>query len=138
MTRSLEDELFYYSNLFSELNTNDERRIHYPKYLQILRRLAYSGNAIAQFELGQHYDEINYLGVNENCDKKKAFYWYSKACESNISDACNEIAIMYELGEVVSKDLSKAVFFYKKAIDLGLSIAKDNLDDLYIKSKSND
>lgn len=138
MTKSLIEEMNYYSNLLNELASFDDRRVYYPKYLEIIKKLASSGHPLAYFELGQHYSAYNYLGVNDECDKKKAFFWFSKACASNISDACNEIAIMYELGEVVPKDLSKAEFFYLKAINLGLSIAKDNLTDMYKKMRKDD
>lgn len=103
-----------------------EKPILYAEYLCLIRKAAYNGNAEAQYELGQTYEDITAIGVNPKCNFAKARYWYEKACKQNCSGACNNLASMYDNGIGGVKDLKMALILYKKAMDLGDILAKNN------------
>jgi TPR repeat protein len=104
----------------------EERAIAYKEFLKLLRKAAYLGHYEAQFELGMHYGEVNCMGINTRYNPKKCIRWYSKACDGNVADACNNLAIQYINGEGCEQDIKKALELYKKAIKLGSSCAKHN------------
>ena len=54
-------------------------------------------------------------------DPKRASELFEKACPDD-SGACNEIALAYERGAGVTKDLTKALSFYAAACDGGASL----------------
>jgi uncharacterized protein len=103
-----------------------EKVINHAKYIALIRKAAYKGNPDAQYELGLNYEDQNYFIPNPMYNLKKRFYWYSKAAEMNHPEACNNLASLYEKGEGVKKNMKKALFFYKKAYQLGCSYAKNN------------
>lgn len=95
----------------------------YKEYLSLLRKAAYSGHPEAQFELGQHYEDINFWSVNNpNHNPEKCKYWYAKACKGGHGPACNNLASIYG----VEKQHSKALKHFKKAADLGDVLGKKN------------
>lgn len=100
--------------------------IQHAKYITLVRKAAYKGNVEAQFELGLNYEDQNYFVPNPMYNKKNRFYWYVKAAKANHPEACNNLASLYEKGDGTKKDLKKALFFYKKAFELGCSYAKGN------------
>jgi TPR repeat protein len=109
-----------------ELQGND-RKIAYEKYLKLIRKASYLGHSEAQWELGLYYDDMNCLYENNpNYNPKKCVYWFSKACDKNISDACNSLANLYEKGEGCEQSIKKSLELYKKAADLGNDLGKDN------------
>lgn len=100
--------------------------IQHSKYISFVRKSAYKGNIEAQFELGLNYEDQNYFVPNPMYNKKKRFYWYVKASKGGHPEACNNLASLYEKGDGTKKNLKKALFFYKKAYELGCSYAKSN------------
>lgn len=111
-------------HLLYTVKYNQKQKIEkYEEYLMLLRRAAYSGHPKAQFELGQHYEDMNFWGFNNpEYDIKKCKYWYVKACKGGYGLACNNLASIYES----EKQYSKALKHYKKAADLGDVLGKQN------------
>ncbi len=118
------------SELYKNKATIESTTNLYNEYFKYLKKAAYKGHPIAQFEYGQQFEEYNFFGVNPNYDAKKCFFWYSKACSANISDACNSLAILYESGVAGIKDIEIARELYNKAIYLGNKLAAKNLRTL--------
>lgn len=116
----------YSINSFSELEKIDL----YKKYLCKLRSAAYSGYPEAQYELGLQYENIYFFGNNPDFSKKKCIYWYRKACEGNVHDACNNWAVYLEKDIKNEKEFNDVINLYKKAILLGNDLAKRNLKKL--------
>lgn len=111
----------------SNNTTNTDRKDIYKRYLNLIRKAAYLGNTEAQFDLGQQYESMNFLGVvNPIYNPKKCIYWYTKACKRNNPMACNNLASYFENGVGCKKDLKKAYSLYKKAAELGYSIGIKN------------
>jgi TPR repeat protein len=122
--------------LYAKDLVDEKKKDLYSVYLKLLRKAAYSGNHKAQFELGMTYEDINYWGSNPSCNPEKCIYWYKKACEGNIDDACNSLAIFYEQGNGCKQDFELAASAYKKAIKLGNKLAKKNYQILKKQLKS--
>ena len=79
--------------------------------IEQLRQQAESGDATAQFSLGQAYDTGS--GVTRNPDK--AATWYRKAAAQDNAKAQNSLGVMYWMGNGVDRDKEKAVEWYRKA-----------------------
>lgn len=106
---------------------DEDRKVIYNEYFSLLKRAAYVGHADAQYDLGQQYETMNYLSIeNPKYNPAKCIFWYTKASVQNHAAACNNLATFYESGEGCKKDLKKALALYKKAADLGDSPGKKN------------
>lgn len=125
-----------------------------------LKGRAESGDAIAQYELGNAFASgLQAVGQNDN----DALYWYEKSAMQGNADAQFALAIMYKktnkgdksiewyekaatqghiqsqyvLAEIyydgvsVEQDLKKSIYWYKKAADQGYSLAQITLGCLY-------
>lgn len=104
-----------------------KRKVIYNEYLNLLRRAAYLGHPEAQYDLGQQYETMNYLSIeNPKYNPAKCIFWYTKASAQNHAAACNNLATFYESGEGCEKDLEKALALYKRSADLGYSPGKKN------------
>ncbi|HEY1201960.1 MAG TPA: tetratricopeptide repeat protein [Niastella sp.] len=105
----------------------EDRKNIYNEYFKLLKRAAYLGHADAQYDLGQQYETMNYLSIeNPKYNPAKCIYWYTKASVQNHAAACNNLATFYESGEGCEKDVEKALALYKRSADLGYSPGKKN------------
>lgn len=77
------------------------------------QRLANQGDAIAQFDLGEIYEDGN--GVNQ--DYAKAFEWYQKAANQGDARAQFKLGAMYEKGEGVRQNIVAAKEYFGRACD---------------------
>jgi TPR repeat protein len=117
---------YLYSN--SKKMSFDEKQEQYNLFIQGIRKLAYNNFVKAQYDLAQHYEDINFWGVeNPFFNTNRRFYWYSKAAENNHAEACNHLGSLYELGEGCKIDLEKSLYFFNKSADLGDDLGKQNL-----------
>jgi hypothetical protein len=99
----------------------------YDEYLKSIRHLAYANYAKAQFDLAGHYEDIGYWGSqNPYYNPKRMIYWYKKASENGDSMACNNLANLYERGDLVPRDLNLALELYRRSAELGYEIGKEN------------
>ncbi|MCS3799360.1 tetratricopeptide repeat protein [Niastella sp. OAS944] len=109
-----------------QIKEEDGRNI-YNEYFKLLKRAAYLGHADAQYDLGQQYETMNYLSLeNPNYNPAKCIYWYTKASAQDHAAACNNLASFYESGEGCEKDVEKALALYKKSADLGDPLGEKN------------
>ena len=77
---------------------------NYPAALKEFRRLAVSGDATAQYNLGMMYHK----GQGVAQDFKEAAVWYRYAVKQGDADALNSLGILYQYGEGVSRKIGRA------------------------------
>lgn len=90
------------------------------------RKAADRGHIVAQYALGQIYDEGHGIQAND----AEAVYWYRKSAEGGFPDAQNALGVMYVDGTGVKRDLEQAVVWFKRAADQGDPDARHNLEQL--------
>jgi TPR repeat protein len=99
----------------------------YNQYLKNIKTLAHQGDADAQYDLAQHYEDTGYFGIpNPFFNSFRRFYWYCKAAKNNNGAACNNLGYMIELGEGCKIDFEKALEYYKKSSELGDALGQKN------------
>lgn len=76
-----------------------------------LQERAQSGDADAQFALGNAYEE----GSGQLQSDEKAFEWYKAAADQGNARAQNALGVMYSLGRGVTQNKEEAVRWYQKA-----------------------
>ncbi len=104
-----------------------KKRNLYKKYLSLLRESAYSGHLEAQYDLGQQYENISFLGMpNPKYNPKKCIYWYTKASKGGHAEAYNNLAHLYETGQGCQRNLQRALKLYKNSAELGSLHGKKN------------
>jgi TPR repeat protein len=105
-----------------------EKKTESDRY-KTLFEMAKSGNVDSQTLLGEMY--LDGLGVEADLDK--AFYWLSKASNSDDPQAQYLLGFMYENGIKVVQNPSRAAELYKKAASAGDIMAKYHLALMYHK-----
>tara|TARA_B100001971_G_scaffold209020_1_gene231832 strand:+ start:490 stop:1260 length:771 start_codon:yes stop_codon:yes gene_type:complete len=104
----------------------EKRKAKVVEDFKSLKTLAGTGDAIAQFDLGQMYD----YGRGVERGDKEAIKWYRKAAEQNHHKAQYFLGEMYANGEGVEKDLVTGYAWVSIAADNGepsANITKDTL-----------
>jgi len=97
----------------------------------IMRPLADSGDADAQYNIGWMY--LNGYGLRVN--DSNALQWWQLASEQGHTDASFSIGMLYSLGEgKVSKDMNLAVDFYLLAAKEGQEDAISLLKSMMIRN----
>jgi len=87
-----------------------------------MQKLADEGNAKAQYEMGQMYnDSLSYFNIPRNSEK--ALFWYKKAAENNYAPAQYYLGNMYSYGSIVKPDKKKSLYWYHKAAEQGHAMA---------------
>jgi len=88
---------------------------------------AEKGDAVAQFSLGNCYENGN--GVAKNLDE--AANWWRKAADQGHPNAQFKTGLCYESGIGVPRDFVQAVSWYRKAAAQGDADAQNNLGKCY-------
>ena len=100
-------------NFFDLYSENNKEALHW------LERAASNDEPYALYQLGLYYSEAN--------DLAKAIKYYQRAAELNNADALLELYYIYGEGVGVEQDDDKALFFLKKAAELGAQEAIEEL-----------
>ena len=108
-------------NFFYYKHENNEEALHW------LERAASNDEPYALYQLGLYYSEAN--------DLAKAIKYYQRAAELNNADALLELYYIYGEGVGVEQDDDKALFFLKKAAELGAQEAIEELADQALVSR---
>jgi TPR repeat protein len=96
-----------------------------------LIRRAQAGDAIAQFELGRHYED----GKGVAQDDAKAVEWFRKAAEQGNPQGQNSLGVMYAEGRGVERNKQEAVRWYRAAAEHGLPEGFYNLAISYFNAE---
>jgi TPR repeat protein len=99
----------------------------YKEAVKWWRKAADQGHELAQFDLGNAYD--NGRGVLK--DDKEALKWYRKAADQGHAHAQFTLGLMYANGTGVLKDPKEALKWYRKAADQEHANAQFNLGWMY-------
>lgn len=91
------------------------------------RRLANSGDAVAQYNLGLLYDYGQ--GVPQN--DRLAITWYRKAAARGHAKAQFRLAVMYDSGQGTVQNQAAALLWYRNAAQQGNADAQNNLGVMY-------
>ena len=100
---------------------------NYTKSVNILKPLAKSGNAKAQFNLGWMY--LNGQGVTE--DPKEAMKWFQLAAKQGNASAQLNLGVMYDFGNGVAQDYKEAMKWYQLSAKQGDALAQFNIGAMY-------
>jgi len=124
----------YYQKPFTE-----KRR---KKAMEIWLPLAEKGNTEAQWRLGMGYYEDSFYFKGDYAEVikvpeigKKSLYWLTKSAEQGYEWAQLDLGMIYEdtdyHGLPVLKDISKEIYWYKKAANQGNASAAHQLEQYY-------
>ncbi len=122
-------ETFYCGNLANMYKEGNGVLQNPQKAFELNLKACEAGRGFSCNELGLAYAQGK--GVAKN--SKKAIEYITKACDRNNDWGCANLAIFYKNGDSevgITKDLSKASALYKKACDLGLKEACEELKKL--------
>ena len=100
-----------------------------------IRKKAESGDAAAQFELGQYYlSEADKARSQKRAlrDQKRAFDWYARSAEQGFAKAQFNLGHMYILGQGVAQDKSQGVDWQVKAAEQGLAESQFDIGMQYL------
>lgn len=89
-----------------------------------LIKAAAGGTPAAQFELGCYYEDKDKF--------KDAKKYYELAADQDFPPAIHNLACLYERGQGMKADISKAVELYERAVESGYAPSHVNLARLYI------
>jgi hypothetical protein len=99
--------------------------------MRLLRPLADKGDPLAEFMLGNMYDNAH--GVPR--DDAAALIWYRQAADQGSKGAAAGLGRMYESGRGVPLDYAVAAKWYRYAADRGVGAAQFNLGNLYARGR---
>ena len=110
----------------STLSTSEKSDL-YEEYFTLIKKAAYLGHVEGQYDLAQQYEDMSFLGIeNPMYNPKKCVLWYTKACDNDHAEACNNLAAFYESGAGCKKDLATALKLYEKSSRLGSPNGRKN------------
>lgn len=116
---------------YKEAIALSKNELTYDQGLDIIKKLAETGYAKAQLEMGGLFEhDLN----GEGADMQKAEYWYLKAAEQNQPDAYNALGNLYYMSATKNKnneDFKKSFHAYSSAVDLGFIDAIGMLASFY-------
>ena len=103
------------------------QRNEYVTAFRLLRPLASSGNASAQFEIGYMY--AHGFGVPKNVSE--GLRWFGLAAEQGYPDAESSLGFAYYFGEGVLSNYRVAAKWLRRAANQGLGNAQNKLGLMY-------
>ena len=106
-------------------DTVASRKIAYS--LEALKEAAWSGDVIAQFELGNRF----YLGSYVEKSFSKAFEMFYMAALQGSAESQFNVGVMYELGQGTLKDDVLAAHWFRQSANQGNTQAESNLGMMY-------
>lgn len=98
-----------------------------PKVDQALLVAAEQGDAAAQMKVA--------LACDEAGDPEEAARWYALAAEQGVSEAQNNLGVIYKEGQGISQDYAKAARWFMKAAVQDNTLSQLNLGWLYHAGK---
>jgi TPR repeat protein len=98
--------------------------------LKIWRPLAESGDALAQYSLGKHFETG---GGGEAPDLREAARWYELAAQQDMSAAQNNLGLMFAQGRGVPRDPARAAQLWSRSANANNPMAQYNLGLAYFR-----
>ena len=100
--------------------------IDYSRAMVVYQVGAEGGDARCQFDLGMMYCNGEGVAV----DYKQARLWLEKAAAQDQPDAVCQLGVMYAVGKGVTPSWRRARELYQRAIELGNSVAVEDMQIL--------
>ena len=100
-------------------------------HIAALRELAEAGDAAAQTELGERYED----GRDVVQDYAGAVSWFRRAAEQGFAPGQAALGFMYARGRGVRQDDSEAVRWFRRAAEQGNVRAQFNLGNMYLDGR---
>ena len=100
--------------------------IDYPRAMAAYKVGAEGGDALCQFQVGMMY----YDGEGVAVDYKQARLWIEKAAAQDYPKAVGQLGTMCCNGQGVTPSWRRARELYQRAIELGNSVAEENMQGL--------
>jgi TPR repeat protein len=97
-------------------------RKDYATALVKFRSAAQQGIAIAQYNLGQMYNQ----GIGIAQDYKEAVHWYKLAAEQGLAQAQHNLGYMYSNGQGIIQNYVRAHMWYNIAAANGVKLSAEN------------
>jgi TPR repeat protein len=131
-----------HEKMYANSHSLDEQKKLYAQYFALIKKAAYQGNAEGQYDMGNQYEDVGYLGIPSPLhNPKKAIFWYSKAAKNGHAEAFNNLAHFYEIGSGCTQNLDMALKLYKESANLGSPNGEKNykimLRDMAVGGKYN-
>ena len=123
MTTTLNLNVVEKTHFFGESNGSKNTTQNLSDY----EVLATKGDAVAQFKLGELYQN----GRHVTHDFALSIRWYKKAAEQGHVEAQYNLGVIYKKGRGVPIDFAEAFQWYKKAAEQDMPQAQNNLAGLY-------
>lgn len=117
------------ADLLLELS-DDKKSI--SQAIKMLKELAESGDASAQFTLGYRYSN----GQKVRKSERLAIHYYRMSADQGNASALFNLAIKYEYGQGVEKDIATAISLYRGAAENGLARACETMAKFYAEGES--
>ena len=95
----------------------------YPRAMAAYKVAAEAGEAVSQHQVGMMY----YGGNGVAVDHKQAGAWLEKAAAQDHPTAVIALGVMYEQGEASTPSYRRARELFKRAIEVGCSVAVENM-----------
>ncbi|MCG7535494.1 tetratricopeptide repeat protein [Pseudoalteromonas sp. OOF1S-7] len=95
--------------------------------IQALTEKAQSGDAEAQYELGDAY----YFGDDTEQNYEQAAYWFKQAAKQDHAEAQFSLGFMYQDGQGLEQSDEKAIDWYNQAAERGNANAQCNLGFIF-------
>lgn len=99
-----------------------DQEANYEEAMKWYRKAADQGNAEAQYQLGEIYDQ----GMAGKKDYQEAFKWFRLAAEQGEPDAQLNLGDLYESGQGVKQDYAEAYFWENLGIKSGAVLIDDS------------
>jgi len=119
------------SNTWSHATSSNSNKIEFPIGQDDLLRSANQGNPVAQYKIGQMYDN----GLNVTSNKERAVKWYALSAEQGNRDAQFQLALLHDQGKGVPLNSGIAFKWYSHAAAQGHVVAQYNLGVMYSRGE---
>jgi len=100
--------------------------VDYPRAMAAYKVAAEGGHALCQWEVGTMY----YNGRGVDVDYAQARAWIENAAAQDDPEAVGQLGTMYGEGKGVTTSFRRAREYYERAIELGNSLAVDDMQNL--------
>ncbi|RGB36183.1 hypothetical protein C1646_814180 [Rhizophagus diaphanus] len=120
---------------FKEINEGKDYNVRKQNILNYINNLKINLNEVISWLLNNQDDSnsiyllgyFNYNGIGMDTNIQKSFELYQKAVDLENNAAQCELAIMYENGDGIKKDMNQAIYWYKKSAKQGYEYAQSKL-----------
>lgn len=131
-----EQSALYFAKQAENLLSGSGVTRNVPLAIEKYREAASFGSSTAQFNLGVFFAKGLRLaqdGIDLKEDQKQAVKYFLQAADQKNPEALYNLAVHYEHGRGVKRNMELALSYYRQSADLGCPNAQNNLGTLYAR-----